>query len=100
MPHGPVPHGLVPHAAVPAAAAALVAAQDALRGTPFSREALRAAVVRYGTVCADAGALASELTGALDAALGPTLARFPDPVAAELRVHVAWWAAHGYYRAD
>lgn len=82
------------------AAAALTAAQDALRESPSSREALRAAVVRYGTACADAGALASDLTRALDAALGPALAHFPDAVAAELRVHIAWWAAHGYHRAD
>lgn len=81
-------------------AAALAAARDALRRTPFSREALRAEVVQYGMTARDAGASVSELTAALDAALAPALAGLPDALAAEVRVHVGWWAAHGYHRAD
>lgn len=80
--------------------AALVGARDALRRTPFSREALRTAVVRYGAVSRDAGASVSDLTDALDVELAPALSRFPAALAAELRVHVGWWAAHGYHRAD
>ena len=81
-------------------AAALAAARDAVRRTPFSREALRAEVVRYGMTARDADASVSELTSALDAALAPALAGLPVALAAELRVHVGWWAAHGYHRAD
>lgn len=81
-------------------AAAIDAARRALRQTPFSREALRAEIVRYGAVSRDVGASVSDLTDALDVGLAPALARFPEAVAAELRVHVGWWAAHGYHRAD
>lgn len=84
----------------PAGAAALADAREALYTAPVSREALRASIVRYAAAAREHGAAATEVTGALEAVLGPALATFPAPVAAELRVHVAWWAAHGYHRAD
>ncbi len=89
-----------PRAPAGSTAAAIAAARQALRRTPFSREALRAEIVWYGAVSRDAGASVSDLSDALDAGLAPALARFPEAVAAELRVHVGWWAAHGYHRAD
>ena len=89
-----------PYAGVVGTAAALTAVRDVLRQTPFSREALRGAVVRYGMLAHDAGATVSDLTAALDAALAPALGALPRALAAELRVHVGWWAAHGYHRGD
>ncbi|GJG88183.1 hypothetical protein tb265_33640 [Gemmatimonadetes bacterium T265] len=89
-----------PRALANATCAALAAARDALRGVPFSRGALRSAVVRYAAAARDAGASVAELTEALDFGLAPALGRLPAAVAADLRVHVAWWAAHGYHRAD
>ena len=80
--------------------AALAGALDALSHVPFSRQALRDAVVRYGTLARDAGASVADLRDTLDASLAPALAQLPAPVAAELRVHAGWWAAHGYHRAD
>ena len=60
-----------------AVGAALVGARDALRRTPFSREALRTEVVRYGAVSRDAEASMSDLADALDIELAPALNRFP-----------------------
>lgn len=81
-------------------AAALAAARDTLRRMPFSREALRAEVVRYAAAARAHGATAAELTEALERALAPALASLPRRVADEVRLHVGWWAAHGYHRAD
>ncbi len=102
LPNGsaPLSYYVRPRAAAPGPDTALVGARDALRHVPFSREALRDAVVRYGTLSRDAGATVADLRDGLDVSLAAALARFPAPVAAELRVHVGWWAAHGYHRAD
>ena len=89
-----------PRALAPELARNLTAVRDAVRDVPFSREALRAAVVRAAASARDGGSSAREVTDALEMALAPTLAGFPHAIAAELRVHVAWWAAHGYHRAD
>ena len=79
---------------------AFAAARGTLCKSPLSRDALRAAVVRCAGIAREGGATAADLTEALDAALAPALARFPAALAADLRVHIAWWAAHGYHRAD
>jgi hypothetical protein len=79
---------------------ALAAARDVLGAVPLAREALRAEVVRYAAAARANGATAAELTDALDRALGPALAALPGRVADDVRVHVGWWAAHGYHRAD
>ncbi len=93
------PHGVELYSAGPGATA-IAAARDALRAEPVSREALRDAVVRYAALAREQGANADDVTRALDAALGPALASFPVPLAADLGVHVAWWAAHGFHRVD
>lgn len=81
-------------------AAARRAVREALRTFPKSREAVRVAAVRYGAAARALGAGAAELSDAIEDALAPALAQFPAATADELRTQVAWWAAHGYHRAD
>lgn len=83
-----------------AGTAALAGARDALRARPISRETLRAQIVRYAAVAREQGASGAELAEALDLALAPALAGLAAATADELRVHIGWWAAHGYHRAD
>ena len=71
-----------------------------MRHVPFSREALREVVVRFAGDARERGSSATDVTEMLAHALAPALATFPAAFASELRVHVAWWAAHGYHRGD
>jgi hypothetical protein len=63
-------------------------------------DAVRDAAVRYGSA-ARAVALAPEaMTGAIGALLRRCAARHAPALRAELEASVAWWAVHGYHRAD
>jgi hypothetical protein len=73
---------------------------QALSAPRLSQDALRRAVVRYGTVARD---LALDPTEML-AALGPLVTRCIASLAPDEQAQVAswvqWWAIHGYHRAD
>ena len=85
------------HGAVRRAADAVIQALSAPR---LSHDALRGAVVRYGSVARD---LALDPTDML-AALVPVVTRCVDRLAPDERVQVEswvqWWAIHGYHRVD
>jgi hypothetical protein len=92
----------LPHA--PGAPSAVRRATDAviqaLCAPRLSHDALRGAVVRYGTVARD---LALDPTEML-ATLGPLVRRCVTSLApdqqAQVESWVQWWAIHGYHRAD
>lgn len=85
------------HGAVRRAAEAVIQALSAPR---LSHDALRGAVVRYGSVARD---LALDPTDML-AALVPTVRRCAERLAPDERSQVEswvqWWAIHGYHRVD
>jgi hypothetical protein len=91
------PAAATTHGAVRRAADAVIQALNAER---LSHDALRGAVVRYGSVARD---LALDPTDML-AALVPMVTRCIDRLAPDERSQVEswvqWWAIHGYHRVD
>jgi hypothetical protein len=79
---------------------ALARLADALCAAGPSREAVREAAVRYGSAARALALAPDEMVAALHALLRRCAARHAPAVRAELETSAAWWAAHGYYRAD
>ena len=79
---------------------AIDAVADALSAVPLSLDAVRRTAVRYGHVARDLALAPEEMHAALRALVRRCAARRPPAVRAELEASVAWWAVHGYHRAD
>lgn len=79
---------------------AIDAVADALSDATPSMEAVRDAAVRYGSAARALALAPDEMVTALHALLRRYAARHPAAVRAELEASVAWWAVHGYHRAD
>lgn len=73
---------------------------DALCATPLSLDAVRRAAVRYGHVARDLALGPEEMHAALRALVRRHATGRPPAVRAELEASLAWWAVHGYHRAD
>ena len=87
--------------AVPSAARRAVdAIVQALCEPRLSQDALRRAVVRYGSVARDLALDPTEMLAALAPIVRRCAVRFAPPEQAELQSWVQWWAIHGYHRAD
>jgi hypothetical protein len=76
------------------------AVADALLAVPLSLDAVRRAAVRYGHAARDLALPPEEMSAALRGLVRRCAARRPAGVRAELEASVAWWAVHGYHRAD
>jgi len=79
---------------------AVEAVTDALCAATPSMEAVRDAAVRYGSAARARALAPEEMAAALHAQLRRCTARHSAAVRAELEASVAWWAIHGYHRAD
>lgn len=90
---GPAPDALPRRRAIDAVA-------DALSAVPLSLDAVRRAAVRYGHVARDLALAPEEMHAALRALVRRHADRRPPAVRAQLEASVAWWAVHGYHRAD
>jgi hypothetical protein len=89
-----------PDAARAAARRAVDAIAQALSEPRLSQDALRRAVVRYGTVARDLALDPTEMLAALVPVVRRSIARLAPGEQAELQACVQWWAIHGYHRAD
>ena len=86
---------------VPSAARRAVdAIVQALCEPRLSQDALRRAVVRYGSVARDLALDPTEMLAALAPIVRRCAARSAPPEQAQLQSWVQWWAIHGYHRAD
>jgi hypothetical protein len=89
--------GVHPSRAVRRAADAVIQALCAPR---LSHDALRRAVVRYGTVARDLALDPTEMLAALGPLVTRCVARLAPDEQAQVASWVQWWAIHGYHRAD
>lgn len=71
-----------------------------LSAPTLSLEALRRAVVRYGSAARDLALAPEEMLAGLMPFLRRRLESFAPARRAELEASVQWWAIHGYHRAD
>jgi hypothetical protein len=90
----------VPGHAPSAARRAVEAIVHALCQPRLSQDALRRAVVRYGSVARDLALDPTEMLAALAPVVRRCAVRFAPPEQARLQSWVQWWAIHGYHRTD
>ena len=83
-----------------AARRAVDAIVQALCEPRLSQDALRRAVVRYGTVARDLALDPTEMLAALVPVVRRCAARLAPPEQAQLQSWVQWWAIHGYHRVE
>ena len=76
------------------------AVRQALSAPTLSEDALRRAVIRYGSVARDLALAPDEMLAALIPAVRRGLARVAPEHQAEVQRRVQWWAIHGYHRSD
>ncbi len=79
---------------------ALARLADALCAAAPSRERVREAAVRYGAAARALALAPDEMVASLRVLLRRCAPRHAPAVRAELETSAAWWAAHGYHRAD
>ncbi|GLC28081.1 hypothetical protein [Roseisolibacter agri] len=85
------------HGAVRRAAEAVIQALSAPR---LSHDALRGAVVRYGSVARDLALDPTDMLAALVPMVTRCIERLAPDERSQVESWVQWWAIHGYHRVD
>lgn len=94
------PHGESVQAAHGAVRRAAEAVIQALTGTRLSHDALRGAVVRYGSVARDLALDPTDMLAALVPMVTRCIERLAPDERSQVESWVQWWAIHGYHRVD
>ena len=74
--------------------------REAFCTSPVSPESVRTVIVRFAAAAREWAGAVEDVIAAIQREARPYLERLPSDRRAELSTSIAWWAVHGFHRAD